>query len=111
MKVCEIDNKFDIYIITWLPNQKTPIHDHAKYGCILKVLEGELEETIYQYSSKLITKKNNKKGDTGFMSDEIGVHLIENKSDSIAVSLHIYSPNNHQTSSYNPIIFKTYSDN
>ena len=55
-----INDRFDIYVITWGPRSKTPIHDHASKGCILKLLKGSLNENIYNNvddSLKLIQTK------------------------------------------------------
>jgi predicted metal-dependent enzyme (double-stranded beta helix superfamily) len=40
------NSKFEIYIICWKPMQLSPIHDHSENGCIMKVLDGSLKETL-----------------------------------------------------------------
>jgi cysteine dioxygenase len=91
IKIKENDN-FEIILICWMPGQETPIHDHAKNGCIMKVLEGSLHETIYHYHDKLILSEKILLGTT-FINNKIGYHKI--KSNEYSVSLHIYSPPNH----------------
>ena len=98
-------DSFEFYIISWGPNSKTFIHDHASNGCILKILDGSLIENIYSCiddESSLTTTKIIQDSMTGFMSNDIGFHSIQNKSNNISVSLHIYSPPNHKTR-YNKI--------
>ena len=41
------DPLFDIHIITWYNLQSSPIHNHAKNGCLSKILSGDLTELIY----------------------------------------------------------------
>lgn len=91
---------FEFYIISWGPHSKTFIHDHAINGCILKLLDGLLIENIYSSiddDSSLINTKNITNNMTGFMTNDIGFHSIQNNNNNISVSLHIYSPINHKT--------------
>ena len=91
-----IQNDFEIFIITWKPGQCSPIHDHAKFGCILKVLEGNLIED--RYTEALTEEKTYtySEGSVHFMSNEYGVHSVKNIGDETAVSLHVYAPANHE---------------
>jgi cysteine dioxygenase len=34
-------------ILVWTPGQASPIHDHANAHCVMKILKGQLTETIY----------------------------------------------------------------
>lgn len=86
------NNEFEIYIITWGPEQESPIHDHPDYGCWLKMLQGNLHETIYNLQEKPIENKVLVPGDVGFMHNDYGYHKIANKSPHISTSLHVYSP-------------------
>lgn len=92
---------FDIYIITWQPNSKTPIHDHASQGCILKLLQGNLTETVYDCSLEIKKVKNVYENMISFITNNIGYHLIENNSIDMAVSIHVYSPSNYKANIYN----------
>ena len=44
IKLPQSTAEFDIYLICWLRNQQTRIHDHPSGGCMMKVLLGELTE-------------------------------------------------------------------
>ena len=83
------DNNIDIFILSWYPDSKSPIHNHPKNGCILKVLFGQLQEHKYLTNKKYIIN-NISKNKQSYLDDTIGTHQI------IAllptVSLHIYSP-------------------
>lgn len=88
---------FDIYVITWQPGQKSPVHYHPVYGCSLLLLEGKLQEKLF-----VMDRDNNKlranesriinQGQTSYIDNMIGAHQICNPYDTTAVSLHIYSP-------------------
>ena len=42
-KNCVYKNElYDIYIVSWMPNKKSTIHDHPKNGCLFKVLKGKI---------------------------------------------------------------------
>ena len=38
---------FDMYVIGWEGNYMSDIHDHAKHGCIMKIITGEVIEKRY----------------------------------------------------------------
>lgn len=86
------DDVYDIYVITWGSKQKSPIHDHPEGGCWLKVLEGSLREIIYDKNMLVKTVRYLKPGDLGFMHNSFGYHKIENNSNRVATTLHVYSP-------------------
>lgn len=87
------NSKFEIYIICWKPNQISPIHDHSENGCIMKVLDGSLKETLYDYDLYCQNDTIINKHYVSFIDNHIGLHKIEALDYSI--SLHIYSPPNY----------------
>lgn len=91
---------YDVYIITWKSNQGALPHNHADNGCWLKMLQGTLSETIYSKSFEIIKTNILTESTIGFMNNKIGIHSINNNGDTIAVSLHIYSPPNFKTKYY-----------
>ena len=93
IKVFEND-KFDIYVISWNINQESKIHNHSSNGCWLKILEGMLDEKIYNKNIELIKYSIQNQGDISFIKDEIGYHSIKNINNNISVSLHVYNPPN-----------------
>ena len=88
---------FDMFVITWQPGQKSPIHYHSVFGCSYLMLQGKLMENRY-----ILARENNvmkpigcrvhTPGTAGYINNNIGAHSIHNKFNSLAVSLHIYSP-------------------
>jgi predicted metal-dependent enzyme (double-stranded beta helix superfamily) len=89
--------QFDIYILTWGVGQNAKPHDHAENGCIMKVLQGQLKESVYNKNLNLVNENILNTGDVGYIHDTIGYHSIENIGKDIAVTLHVYSPSNHKT--------------
>ncbi len=85
---------FDMYVISWMPNQITPIHDHPRYGCIMYLMEGTLEEKIYNKKLELVKTNIIKAPYSGYIDDNIGFHSI--KCIDKAVTLHIYSPGKYK---------------
>ena len=53
---------FEIIIITWGINQSASAHDHANNGCWMKVLDGSLEEKMYDKDLNLTKTNTLKKG-------------------------------------------------
>jgi hypothetical protein len=92
---------FDMYIITWQPRQKSPVHYHPVYGCTLLTLQGQLQEKLF-----VMDRDNNKlrangwriinQGQSSYIDNIIGAHQICNPYDVPAVSLHIYAPKGAQ---------------
>tara|TARA_Y200000002_G_C22581575_1_gene621105 strand:+ start:322 stop:801 length:480 start_codon:yes stop_codon:yes gene_type:complete len=86
---------FEIFLVCWLPLQKTKIHNHSENGCLIRILEGEMNEIIYEPKNKeIITTNNMYQNDIQYIDDKIGVHKMINTSDKNCISLHIYSPPN-----------------
>lgn len=87
------NRKFEMYLICWKPEQSSPIHDHSENGCIMKVLDGSLKETLYDYDLKSQNETIINKNYISFINNHIGLHKIE--AIDFSVSLHIYSPPNY----------------
>jgi cysteine dioxygenase len=90
---------FDIYIIKWDNNEFSKIHNHADNGCWLKVLQGSLQENLYDKNFNFIKNTILKKDDINFIKNSIGYHNIINYEEN-SITLHIYSPPGHVTEYY-----------
>jgi predicted metal-dependent enzyme (double-stranded beta helix superfamily) len=107
------DEDIEILLICWMPGQKTPVHDHPDQGCLVRVLAGELNETLYnlgvRYASpddkqsyfnhgypegslRAVKQRSIGQGAVSYLRGDRGVHRLWNKSDEPAMSLHVYSP-------------------
>ncbi|KAJ9248170.1 hypothetical protein DTO207G8_7611 [Paecilomyces variotii] len=106
-----INHKANILLLVWNPGKGSPIHDHADAHCIMKVLSGELHETVYEtpdnepgHTKPLTVKSSTTYGanEVTYISDKIGLHRVYNPSSSqVAVSLHLYTPPNAADYGYN----------
>ena len=95
------NDNIEILIICWNKYQTSGIHDHLVNGCILKVLDGEINEYIYSKddNKKLLKIIKCKKNSIGYQQGSNGLHNIINL-DKKTVSLHIYSPANYKSTFY-----------
>tara|TARA_Y100000991_G_scaffold207558_1_gene185744 strand:+ start:446 stop:913 length:468 start_codon:yes stop_codon:yes gene_type:complete len=100
--ICQTE-LYDMYVITWDKNQVSPIHDHSSKGCVYKILEGKIVESIYDKNLNFRFKNIVQKNDCGCICNDIGYHSMNNSHDDICVSLHIYSPPNYKTKYFNNI--------
>lgn len=42
---------FSLIILVWNPRKESPVHDHPCDGCWVRVLEGQVQETVYDKNS------------------------------------------------------------
>jgi cysteine dioxygenase len=91
------DEIYEIFIIYWKKGHSSPVHSHAENGCILYLLEGNLQETIYN-NNNVINELTIQPFQKSFIKNNIGVHKIKAITDS--VSIHIYSPPNSKVTIY-----------
>ncbi|CAL5871445.1 uncharacterized protein PFLUO_LOCUS5696 [Penicillium psychrofluorescens] len=104
-----INQKANILLLVWNPRKGSPIHDHANAHCIMKILAGELEETVYHMPDQdmpdqgaetkspleIKSQKVYRSNEVTYISDDIGLHRVRNpSSNKVAVSLHLYTPPN-----------------
>ncbi|KAG0328803.1 hypothetical protein BGZ99_004467 [Dissophora globulifera] len=102
------NGKFNLMILAWPENVGSAIHDHSGAHCIMKILDGELKETQYDWPDKLITESDHPDSGVGsdnsddegekvtaspmrvkkettlcrnacaYMSDQLGLHKVSN---------------------------------
>ncbi|KAH7017569.1 RmlC-like cupin domain-containing protein [Ilyonectria destructans] len=99
--VDEGNGKSNLLVLVWSPGKGSPIHDHGKAHCLMKILRGNLTETRFAFPEKegegpleLISEKVYKENAVAYMADELGLHRVSNKGSDFAVSLHLYTPPN-----------------
>ena len=91
----------DIYLFKWRTIKNIGIHDHAKNGCMMILLNGKLEETIYNHSLYKIKKNIYSGFNISFINNKIGLHDI--KPLKYSNSIHLYYPKNHNTKYFSKI--------
>ncbi|CAH8636932.1 unnamed protein product [Schistosoma rodhaini] len=107
----EGNGKYNLLLLCWSEEQGTGIHDHAGADCFVKIIKGQIKETIYDwpkhfnpensYNSTdetnfpLVVKSVNvlKPGEVTYMHDKVGIHRLHNPSKTeTAITLHLYCP-------------------
>lgn len=100
----QIVHRNEIYsmeVISWGSNSKSPIHNHAEYGCFMKVLNGSLKENLYNPELEFIKETRLEPQDVSYINNDIGIHSIENRNKlDMCYSLHIYFPGKYNTKYY-----------
>lgn len=100
--------------------QSSPVHCHSNAHCLMKVLSGRLQETLYDWpegarpmtpraatkddlaprrspeqEQPMVIKRTTvlNRNDVTYISDALGLHRIGNPSETdVAISLHLYTP-------------------
>ncbi|KAI9679785.1 MAG: hypothetical protein M1817_004799 [Caeruleum heppii] len=101
------NGKSNLLLLVWTPGKGSPIHDHADSHCLMKVLQGSLQETVYDWPDRNAVNKGRasplvidrqmtyEENQVTYMSDDLGLHRISNPDpNKPAVSLHLYTPPN-----------------
>ena len=97
--ICENEH-FELVLICWRPGQASAVHDHGKSNCLYLVVDGELEEELFELDAdgkpQSVKVRTWKKGGITVAGGD-DVHQIRNCSDRDLRTLHIYSPPLKQT--------------
>lgn len=88
------DRRVDVWLISWLPDQGTQLHDHGGSSGAFTVVSGCLAEARYvrtgRGAGRLREHEHRAGRSVGF--DERYVHDVRNLSEGPAISVHAYSP-------------------
>ncbi|KAG0339687.1 Cysteine dioxygenase [Podila humilis] len=114
------NGKFNLMILAWPETTGSAIHDHSGSHCLMKILDGELQETQYHWPEKIVNESENidsgmgsdnsddedhsgpmtvkrktilRRDEVAYMSDNIGLHRVANPLKTAgSLSLHLYTP-------------------
>lgn len=99
---------FELLVLTWLPHQRTKIHDHSGQRCWMTVQLGTLSFKNYATPQTdkcelipLCGADTCVEGKALYIDDGIGVHSIVNASRKPAVSVHLYAAPISRCKTYN----------
>jgi predicted metal-dependent enzyme (double-stranded beta helix superfamily) len=87
--------RYAIAALVWQPQQASPVHGHHTW-CGYAVLDGTLNETVFEWSgshhcASATRTHARKRGAVSFVrGGRGGIHQLANRTDTPAVSLHIY---------------------
>lgn len=98
--VDEGNGKFNLMILCWGEGHGSSIHDHTDSHCFMKLLQGQLKETLFEWPDAknhgdMVQKSQRtlQENQVAYINDSIGLHRVENFSHTeCAASLHLYSP-------------------
>jgi cysteine dioxygenase len=88
---------YNLLVLCWKNGQRSPIHDHRGSSCAVRVLDGMMTETIFEFAPnghiKPILSRDVAPGVT-IGSQDTDIHQVSNlqASGKNLVTLHIYSP-------------------
>jgi predicted metal-dependent enzyme (double-stranded beta helix superfamily) len=84
------DDRVDIWVLSWMPGQRTGFHDHDRSGVGLICVQGELDEGSLAIGSEAETVRMtpgvSRRGPGGY------IHAVSHRAGEPAVSIHVYSP-------------------
>ncbi|MDX6215202.1 MAG: hypothetical protein QOG99_786 [Frankiales bacterium] len=79
----------DLWLLTWLPDQQTDLHDHGEATAAFTLVSGSLEEI--RVSDGRRVSRSLTCGQVSWVPAG-AVHDVGNRGDSPAISIHAYSP-------------------
>lgn len=88
------DQRVDVWLISWLPDQGTQLHDHGGSSGAFTVLSGQLAEAVCAHTGRSAGGRHERVHRAGHSVGFDGdyVHDVRNLSTESAVSVHAYSP-------------------
>lgn len=88
---------YNVWVLCWRNGQRSPIHDHKGSSCAVRVLEGTMTETLFEFAPNgQIRATFSRDLETGGVvgSEDLDIHQVSNLQAGQAnlVTLHVYSP-------------------
>jgi predicted metal-dependent enzyme (double-stranded beta helix superfamily) len=84
-----VDDVVDVWLCTWLPGQRTGLHDHGESAGAVAVVLGQLTEQ--RLARGRIGRRRLRAGHSASVTPVV-VHDVGNRKRKPAVSIHAYSP-------------------
>tara|TARA_B100000768_G_scaffold169536_1_gene175219 strand:+ start:302 stop:841 length:540 start_codon:yes stop_codon:yes gene_type:complete len=95
---------YEMILICWDVDAKTPIHDHGGQHCWVLQVSGTITEKRFEQNEggfSLVDEAELRAGKISYMNDKMGYHTLENNSKSRSMTLHIYANPINQCNVYN----------
>lgn len=88
----EKNEDWELVLMIWGPDSKSPIHDHGGSSCWARLLKGHLtEKTFFKQNLLLVFEANLELHKINFVDKDEGVHQLTNSSNEMAYTIHLYS--------------------
>ena len=89
------NDKYELLLLCWEEDQKTPIHCHNGQECWVYMLKGQVHEVRYdldESNNTLLPVKETwmTEGNYSYMNDDMGMHSLQNDAPGRSMSLHLY---------------------
>jgi len=93
-----VNDLMEMLVLCWEIRQGCPVHDHPDNGCLVRIMQSEVTENIYELKDnpEFISGSILPAGGIAYKEGNRILHEIFNHSDSRAASIHIYSPPNYK---------------
>jgi predicted metal-dependent enzyme (double-stranded beta helix superfamily) len=109
--------RYSVVVMVWACNQGTPVHDHDGTWCVECVYQGEIEvvsmnivgdkkEEIVRFSEEQTVRAGI--GEAGKLIPPFEYHVIRNRGDAPAVTVHVYGGELTSCNVFNPLGDGTY---
>jgi cysteine dioxygenase len=88
---------YNLWVLCWRNGQRSPIHDHRGSSCAVRVLEGMMTETLFEFAPnghvKALFSRDLPPGSV-VGSEDTDLHQVSNlqAGEADLITLHIYSP-------------------
>jgi cysteine dioxygenase len=87
-----LDEDIEILLLCWPAGSSSTMHDHGESSCWLRVLIGQVHEARHLTADDRRVTERLSPGDATYINNGCGLHQISNRSDSMAVTIHVYAP-------------------
>lgn len=86
-----LTSDYEVWLLSWLPGQRTGFHDHGEAAGAFAIAQGELRETLGSPGARRVRHRTAAAGSvTRFGGRHL--HDVGNVATEPAVSVHVYSP-------------------
>lgn len=108
---------YAVVVMVWGPGQGTPIHDHDEKWCVECVYRGTITVTSYDLigggDDEIVGFRKEKqveagKGMAGALIPPFDYHVIENETDEVAATIHVYGGEMHGCFAFSPLADGSY---
>ena len=88
---------YELLVLCWGADQASPIHNHMDQCCWMAVLDGRIEEVLFDLPEQLpapLVRRSARRfecGQAAYIDDGIAVHLVRPVDGAPGVSLHLYA--------------------
>ena len=86
---------YELLLLCWNPGHASSFHSHPSKGCLVKILEGRLDDEL-KLEGKDSQFRSHMTNEVLYISDKMGQHRVFNAQEDNAVSLHLYAPGGYE---------------